>query len=157
MIIWLPPVYSTSHLIEFSRFWSWKSWEHLPYFKKSDTCIEYSFMQYILFYLYVTYILSTSFHAEDSVVSNLIIVVSLDNGYKPVMITNETSSCSDTESVESDESSECDSEEEIENQKSKLWCLIALTISILRCALFLFCLGACFVIFVIFTHEDSSG
>ena len=104
-----------------------------------------------------TYILSKSSNVEDSVVSNLKLVVSLDNGYKPVMITNETSSSSDTESVESDASSESDSEDEIENQKSKLWCLIALTISILRCALILFCLGACFVIFVIFTHEDSSG
>ena len=60
-------------------------------------------------------------------------------------------------SNDDDSDSESDSEDEIENQKSKLWCLIALTISILRCALFLFCLGACFVIFVIFTHEDSSG
>ena len=121
-------------------------------------CILFHAVHIVLF-VRCTYILllSTSFYVEDSVVSNLIFVVSLDNGYKPVMITNETSSSSDTESVETDDSSESDSEDEIENQKSKLWCLIALTISILRCALFLFCLGACFVIFVIFTHEDSSG
>ena len=120
--------------------------------KKLDTCILLLQHRFVLFYLYV----NTSSDV-DSVVSNLGFLVSLDNGYKPVMITNETSSSSDTESVESDDSSESDSEDEIENQKSKLWCFIALIISILRCALFLFCLGACFVIFVIFTHEDSSG
>lgn len=56
---------------------------------------------------------------------------------------------SDTESIGSNIS-------EVE-KNSKIWHFCCLIISVIRLALFVLCLGTCFVIFVIFTHEDKSG
>ena len=88
--------------------------------------------------------------------------VTLENGYKPVitdfLCENETSdfSCDSSSSSNEDENQRFISTS-VSGRSSTSWRFLALIAFTVRCLLVIFCLGICFVIFVIMTHEDRSG
>ena len=85
--------------------------------------------------------------------------VTLENGYKPVndlfLCENETDFSYFTTSDEDDDEDQRFNSSS--SRSSTSWRFLALIAFTVRCLLVIFCLGICFVIFVIMTHDDRSG
>ena len=83
--------------------------------------------------------------------------VTLENGYKPFTAFLDENETDFSFTTSDDDENNEDQRFTSSSNCSSSWRFLALIAFTVRCLLVIFCLGICFVIFVIMTHEDRSG